>query len=53
MQVRELRVIFDTVREITNLNKLSQKINAIFDKLKARLAPDTPGFRVLCSCTGE
>ena len=47
-EVKELRAVFDMVREITTLIKLSPKRNAMFDKLKAGLARDTPGFRVLC-----
>ena len=39
---------FDTVAEMSKLVKKSPKRDAIFQKLKSELAPDTPGFRVLC-----
>ena len=38
----------DITHEIRKLVKFSPKCNAIFDKLKEELCPDTPGFRVLC-----
>ena len=38
----------DTTFEISKLIKYSPKRNAMFDKLKRDLAPDCPGFRVLC-----
>ena len=38
----------DTTFEISKLIKYSPKRNAMFDKLKRELAPDCPGFRVLC-----
>ena len=47
-KVKQLRDVFDTVQEISKLIKYSPKRNTIFDKLKAEIAPDTPGFRVLC-----
>ena len=34
--------------KITKLLKFSPKRDALFCKLKAELAPETPGFRVLC-----
>lgn len=34
--------------KISKLVKFSPKCNAIFDKLKEELSPDTPGFRILC-----
>ena len=34
--------------EISKLIKVSPKRDAMFQRLKAELAPDTPGFRVLC-----
>ena len=42
------RDAMDITHEISNLVKFSPKCNAIFDKLKEELSPDTPGFRVLC-----
>ena len=39
---------FDVVAEISKLVKKSPKRDAIFEKLKSELAPDCPGFRVLC-----
>lgn len=38
----------DTAFEISKLIKYSPKRNAMFDNLKKDLAPDSPGFRVLC-----
>ena len=38
----------DTTHEITKLIKKSAKRGAIFERLKAEMAPDTPGVRVLC-----
>ena len=37
-----------TQHEISKLLKFSPKRDALFSKLKAELAPETPGFRVLC-----
>jgi hypothetical protein len=34
--------------EVSKLVKFSPKRDVLFEKLKADLAPDTPGFRVLC-----
>ncbi len=42
------RDAMDVTHEISKLVKFSPKRNAIFDKLKDELSPDTPGFRVLC-----
>ena len=38
----------DTTNEISKLLKYSPKRDTLFAKLKNELAPDTPGFRVLC-----
>ena len=38
----------DTTFEILKLIKCLPKRNAVFDKLKRELAPECPGFRVLC-----
>ena len=38
----------DTTYEISKLLKFSPKRNALFDKLKATIAPNVPGFRTLC-----
>ena len=38
----------DTTSEISKLLKYSPKRDRMFEKLKAELAPETPGFRVLC-----
>lgn len=43
-----MKSCLDAVFEITKLIKKSSKRDAIFNKLKAELATDTPGFRVLC-----
>ena len=34
--------------EVSKLVKFSPKRDVMFEKLKDKLAPDTPGFRVLC-----
>ena len=39
--------VLDTTFKVSKLIKYSPK-NAMFDKLKRELAPDCPGFRVLC-----
>ena len=36
------------IAEISKLIKKSPKRDALFQKLKSELAPDSPGFRVLC-----
>lgn len=38
----------DTTHEITKLIKKSPRRDTIFERLKAEMAPDTPGMRVLC-----
>lgn len=38
----------DTTYEISKLLKFSPKRDALFDKLKTTIAPDSPGFRTLC-----
>ena len=47
-EVRNLRDALDTTSEISKLLKYSPKRDRMFEKLKAELAPETPGFRVLC-----
>ena len=47
-QCKIIQSAFDTVAEMSKLVKKSPKRDAIFQKLKSELAPDTPGFRVLC-----
>ena len=43
-----LRNTLDTTFEISKLVKYSPRRDTIFEKLKAELAPDTPGLRTLC-----
>ena len=43
-----MRSASDVVAEISKLVKKSPKRDSIFEKLKSELAPDCPGFRVLC-----
>ena len=43
-----LRNTLDVTLEISKLIKFSPRRNAIFQKLKTDLAPETPGFRTLC-----
>ena len=47
-QCRVMRSVLGTVYEISKLIKKSPKRDASFQKLKQELAPDTPGFRVIC-----
>ena len=47
-QCKVMRSALDTVYEISRLIKKSPKRDASFQKLKQELAPDTPGFRVIC-----
>ena len=47
-EVRNLRDALDTTSEISKLLKYWSKQDRMFEKLKAELAPETPGFRVLC-----
>lgn len=48
-QCQLMKSSLDVVIEISKLIKKSPKRDAIFQKLKSDLAPDTPGFRILCS----
>lgn len=43
-----MKSALDVMGEISKLIKMSPKRDAVFQKLKADLAPETPGFRVLC-----
>ena len=43
-----MKIAFEIVAEVSKLIKKSPKRDAAFEKLKADLAPETPGFRVLC-----
>ena len=52
-EVRNLRDALDTTSEISKLLKYSPKRDRMFEKLKAELAPETPGFRVLCPISGQ
>ena len=47
-QIRIMSDSLDTTNEISKLLKYSPKRDTLFDKIKKELAPDTPGFRVLC-----
>ena len=46
-EVRNLRDTLDTTSEISKLLKYLPKRDRMFEKLKAELAPETPGFRVI------
>ena len=46
-QCKFMRSAFEIVAEVSKLIKKSSKRDAAFDKLKADLTPETPGFRVL------
>ena len=45
---RILRNTLDVTLEISKLLRFSPRRNAIFQKLKTNLAPETPGFCTLC-----
>ena len=47
-QCNVMKAALDIVAEISKLIKKSPKRDAAFEKLKAVLAPEIPGFRVLC-----
>ena len=40
--------MFDTTAEISKLLKFSPKRDAMFDRIKEAISPETTGFRVLC-----
>ena len=46
--IKPLKDTMDIAYEISGLIKLSPKQDNKFDLIKKELAPDTPGFRVLC-----
>lgn len=46
-----MKSALDVMAEISKLVKKSPKRDAIFQKLKTELSPDTPGFHVLCPTT--
>ena len=48
-QCQIMKAAIDVVAEISKLVKKSPKRDAVFEKIKAELAPHYPGFRVLCS----
>ena len=47
-QLKLLKDALDTTSEVSRLIKFSPKRDTLLEKLKDSLAPDTPGFRVLC-----
>ena len=47
-QCKVMKSALDVVVEISKLIKKSPKRDSSFEKLKSELAPETPGFRVLC-----
>lgn len=47
-QCKVMRDSLEITHEITKLIKKSPRRDVLFEKLKAELAPDTPGVRVLC-----
>jgi len=48
-QCKVMKSSLETVNEISKLIKKSPKRDALFQKLKQELAPETAGFRTLCS----
>lgn len=47
-QSKAMKSALDVVTKISKLIKKSPKWDSCFEKLKSELAPETPGFRVLC-----
>ena len=47
-QYQLMKSALDVMAEISKLIKKSPKRDSLFQKLKSDLAPDSPGFRVLC-----
>lgn len=47
-QCQLMKSALEVVAEISKLIKKSPKRDSLFQKLKSELAPDSPGFRVLC-----
>ena len=47
-EVKNIKDSLDTILEISELLKLSPKLEALFKKLKVDLAPKFPGLRMLC-----
>ena len=46
--IKNLADMFDTTVEISTLLKFSPKRDAIFDRIKEAISPETTGLRVLC-----
>ena len=47
-EVKNIKDSLDTILEISELLKLSPKLETLFKKLKEDLAPEFPGLRMLC-----
>ena len=47
-KIKTMADALDTTNEISKLLKYSPKRDTLFENIKQELAPDTPGFRVLC-----
>ena len=45
---KTMKDALDITFEVSRLIKFSPKRDVMFEKLKDAIAPDTPGFRVLC-----
>ena len=43
-----MKSAWEVIAEISKFIKKSPKRDALFQKLKSELAPDSPGFRILC-----
>lgn len=43
-----MKSALEVMAEISKVVKKSPKRDSLFEKLKFELAPDSPGFRVLC-----
>ena len=47
-EIKTMSDALDTTNEISKLLNYSSKWDSLFEKLKMELAPDVPGFQVLC-----
>ena len=47
-EIKNLADMFDTTAEISKLLEFSPKRDAMFDRIKEAISPETTGFRVLC-----
>ena len=48
-EIKNLADMFDTTAEISKLQKFSPKRDAMFNRIKEVISPETTGYRILCS----